>query len=128
MKLSDARQEYYTYSAKASDVARQLGFAGIAIIWIFNSGTGGAIQIPRTLIWAGLLIVLGLAADFLHYASGAVVWGTLHRFKERSGVSETANFMVHRSVNWPTLTFFVVKLFAIGAGYAVLATHLARAL
>ena len=36
MKLSDYRETYYEFSGKASDVTRQLAFAGIAIVWIFK--------------------------------------------------------------------------------------------
>jgi len=42
MNLQDYRDDFYTYSGKASDISRQLAFAGIAIIWIFKK------EVPAT--------------------------------------------------------------------------------
>lgn len=36
MTLSDYLASYYELSGKASDVSRQLAFAGIAVIWVFH--------------------------------------------------------------------------------------------
>lgn len=36
MKLQDYRQKFYDQAEKTSDVVRNLGFAGIAIIWVFK--------------------------------------------------------------------------------------------
>jgi hypothetical protein len=41
MKLQKARDTYYEYSGKLSDITRQLSFAGIAIVWIFRAGDKG---------------------------------------------------------------------------------------
>jgi len=37
MKLAQARGHYEYFSGKASDISRQLGFAGIALIWVFKT-------------------------------------------------------------------------------------------
>ena len=47
MKLRNYRQTYYDYSGKASDIARQLSFAGIAIIWIFKIQKDTSIELPK---------------------------------------------------------------------------------
>jgi len=41
MKLKDAREIYYFYSGKTSDLVRQLGLAGIAVIWLFKYDAQG---------------------------------------------------------------------------------------
>ena len=66
MNLQDYRDDFYTYSGKASDISRQLAFAGIAIIWIFKKkvpATG--LTVPSELILPGILIVLALGVDLL---------------------------------------------------------------
>lgn len=128
MKLADARETYYTQSAKASDVARQLGFAGIAIIWIFNKGADDQVALPSLLIWAGLFIAIGLAADFLHYALAAAIWGAFHRMKERAGTPEDLVFLAPRQLNWPASTLFWLKLTFILIGYMFIILHLVREL
>jgi len=76
MKLDDYRETFYSYTGKASDISRQLAFAGIAIIWIFKKDLPGAgLTVPRELIVPGLLIVLALGFDLLQYCLGTVIWG-----------------------------------------------------
>jgi hypothetical protein len=128
MKLADARSAYDYFSGKASDIVRQLGFAGIAIIWVFKEEVGGEIQIPQLLLWAGLLIILTLAFDLVHYAAGTLVWGAFHRSKERAGVSEEVEFAAPAAINWPGLVFFWSKILCIALAYVLLGVFVARAL
>jgi len=89
MNLQDYRDDFYTYSGKASDISRQLAFAGIAIIWIFKKevpATG--LTVPRELILPGILIVLALGVDLLQYCLATVIWWLFYRKKEREGVHE----------------------------------------
>ena len=58
MKLKDARDLYYFYSGKTSDLVRQLGLAAIAVIWIFKFEVGGTPKIPNDLGLPLALIVL----------------------------------------------------------------------
>lgn len=46
MKLKKIQEQYYLQTTRASDVARQLAFAGIAAIWVFktDSSTGPPCQ------------------------------------------------------------------------------------
>jgi hypothetical protein len=77
MKLADAWNHYYTHTGKASDVARQLALAGIAITWIFKIENGGKIYLPPWLAAAAIAIVLRLACDILQYIALAAKW---HKF------------------------------------------------
>ena len=65
MRLQDYRETFYEFTGKASDITRQLSFAGIAIIWIFKKETGTALTVPHELLWPGVLIVLALFFDLL---------------------------------------------------------------
>lgn len=125
MKLKDYREAYYTHSGKASDVARQLGFAGIAIIWTFKSlGTDGAQRLAPDLYLAGELIVISLALDLFQYLSAALIWGLFSRIKEKKGTKTNANITAPPYFNWPAIVFFWLKIAVIGWAYAVLLWYL----
>ena len=124
MNLKDCRAAYDYFSGTASTIARQLGFAGIAIIWIFKTDQGGVYRVPPELIWPGLLLVGALAADFLHYLAAAVMWGGYHRHKERKGINDDQEFLAARWVNWPGNAFFGTKLALVVAAYALLIVFL----
>ncbi|WP_257388639.1 hypothetical protein [Tahibacter caeni] len=81
MKISEMRDQVAFFSAKASDIARQLAFAGIAVIWVFKIGGGssGGSETsppiaPGDLMPAVFLLVSCLACDFLHYIVAALAW------------------------------------------------------
>ena len=44
--LKDYRADFYTFTGKASDITRQLAFAGIALIWIFKTDRTGTFRYP----------------------------------------------------------------------------------
>ena len=82
MHLSDYKRDYYDFSGKASDVARSVAFAGVAIVWIFRvSGSDGP-KPPGSLLLPLALLAAGLGLDLLHYIWGAATWGLFHRYHE----------------------------------------------
>jgi len=125
MKLKDARDLYYFYSGKTSDLVRQLGLAGIAVIWIFKNEVQGIPKIPEALALPLILIVLGLALDLLQYTVATSIWGVFQRHKEKSGVGEDVDFLAPKQFNWPTILFFVLKAVSIIVAYAYLLRYLA---
>lgn len=125
MKLKDALDNYYFHSGKTSELVRQLGLAGIAIIWLFKKDVAGVPKIPEDLLLPLLLIVLGLAIDLLHYMSSAAIWGIFHRWKEQRIGSED-DFDAPSQLNWPAIVFFVLKGPVIIAAYVLLFGYLAR--
>jgi len=121
VNLSDYRAAYYELSGKASDVARQLAFAGIALIWIFHEAGGNPIAIPHPLVWPAALLISGLACDLLQYVSGALIWGAFHRYQEkRLGVDSKKTLSAPAWFNWPGILFFWGKLALVLAGYFLL--------
>ena len=125
MKLKDARELYYFYSGKTSDLVRQLGLAGIAVIWIFKYDVQGIPKIPQSLLPPLILIVLGLALNLLQYAVATSIWGIFQRRKEVGGIADDVDFLAPKQFNWPTIGFFVLKIVSIIAAYAYLLQHLA---
>lgn len=125
MTLSDYLASYYELSGKASDVARQLAFAGIAIIWVFHQGSGGTVAMPIALIGPAALFIGGLACDLLQYVSGTLIWGAFHRVQEqRLGAGSKKPLTAPAYFNWPGLFFFWSKLALILVGYLLLLHHL----
>jgi hypothetical protein len=123
MKLSDYRDTFYTFSAKASDLTRQLAFAGIAIIWLFKKEATSGFSIPEPLLLPGLLIVVSLALDLLHYCLASVIWRIFYRRKEKEGTSEDQR--ITHNIWWelPIWLIFLLKIAVIAVAYIFLAQH-----
>lgn len=121
MKLAEARDGYQIHSAKASDVARQLAFAGFGVVWVFKPSDGGIKQIPEALYFAAIFFVLALCCDILQYVCATFTWGVFQRLKEceflRAGKDKTDEFLAPGWINWPALLFFWGKQVMLGIGY-----------
>ncbi|MEE6229226.1 hypothetical protein [Stenotrophomonas maltophilia] len=129
MKLSVARENYYCHSAAASAAARQLAFAGIAAVWVFNQPQDQpGIALPQVLTWAMILPCFSLACDLLQYASSSAIWGYFHRIKEKElaarSITADANVAASRWFNCPGIVFYWSKLALIISAYACIAAFL----
>jgi len=119
MKLENCREAYYYYTSKTSDILRQIGFVGLAAVWVFRITTDGKIEIPRGLVWCSIFLLCGLVCDLLQYLVASVVWGSFHRYKEKR-ISEEDKFKAPAKINWPSNTFFALKALAIVIAYCLL--------
>lgn len=128
MKLSEARKSYYNHSGSASAVARQIAFAGIAMVWVFNQPqTGHPIGLSSQLSLALLLLCASLAADLLQYTLSAAIWGFYARRKEkelRHRFHEDPDIEPPAPLNWPGIVMFWLKLLLLFSAYFVLACFL----
>jgi hypothetical protein len=128
MKLQGYRDDFYTFSGKASDISRQLAFAGIAIIWIFKKDQPGAITIPRELVFPGLFIVLALSFDLLQYCVASVIWRIFYRSKEKAYVSEDVELEHSIWLEVPIYIIFWAKIICVFAAYYFIFEYLIRVL
>jgi hypothetical protein len=126
MKLINAREAYYEFSGRASDVARQLSFAGLAIVWLSALQNREAADLPPVLTLVTGLLVLGLALDLLQYLYASAAWGILQRVKEIQGVRDDDDFRVPSKINWPTNALHWLKVVPILAAYFFLLRYLFR--
>ena len=124
MELKEYLQAYYTYSEKASNITRQLGFAGIALIWVFRGTNTNELLVPHELILPGVFLILGLSCDLLQYVSGTLIWGLFHRMKEREGLEANDELKAPSWLNKPILFFFIAKMVAISVGYLLIFCYL----
>ena len=117
MTLDDAREAYYQHTGRASDVLRQLGVAGIGVIWVFKAEVNGMASIPRPLLLPALLLVAGLFLDLLQYVLASAVWGSFARLREREGTGPGESIVAPPWLNWPALVCYWGKVLLILAAY-----------
>jgi hypothetical protein len=132
MRLSAARECYYSHSGNASAAARQIAFAGIAVVWVFNQPqSGNPIGLPEQLVVVLLLLCATLAFDLLQYSLSTAIWGFYSRRKEkelRHKFHDDPSIEPPRQLNWPGIAMFWLKLCALLGAYAVLARYLTASL
>jgi hypothetical protein len=130
MRLSDYKEAYYKFSEKASDVSRQLSFAGVAVIWVFRLQSDSGDKIPTELVYPTVFLVLSLALDLLQYIVATASWGIFHRFHENKLKKATDNpeLDAPRWVNWFPLITFWSKLTSVVIAYWFLLTFLMKEL
>jgi hypothetical protein len=116
IKLKECEEVYYMYSGKASDVARQISFAGIAIVWMFKPGNNLNLVMPHSLLIPLFLFSLSLFFDILHYIYSTVVWGCFHRMEENKGKEPETEVTIPQWFNWPSITLFSLKLLFVVVG------------
>ena len=126
MKLSGYKKDYQWFSGKASDVARHLAFAGIAIIWIFRIEGKETPSIAEGLILPLILFALALAADLLHYIIATITWGSFHRYHEKrlKGKRRDPDVTAPKYLNWPAIFLFGLKLASVIAAYVLMITYM----
>jgi hypothetical protein len=124
MKLNEYLKAFYEFSAKASDVTRNLGFAGIAVIWVFKTGDATQPNVPKDLVLPGFLIVLGLSCDLLQYISASAIWSLYYSKKRREGLRADDEVQAPGWLNKPIYFFFCAKILLVAAGYVSLLRYL----
>ncbi len=127
MNLKEAREFYYFYTGKTSEIVRQLALAGIAVIWLFRQSIDDRQLIHPDLVLPLQLIVAGLACDLVQYAVSAGSWGMYQRRKELQGVQDETEFKAPRQMNWVPLFPFVVKIVLVVWAYLELLSYLSSA-
>jgi hypothetical protein len=126
MKLKDSKEYYSFFTGKVSDIVRQLGLAGIGLVWVFKIDLNGKPVIPPDLITAAKWVVIGLGLDLLQYVYGSFVWGIFYGLKERKGIGEDTEFSAPRPINWLTILFFWAKIGTIIYAYWYILKYLAN--
>ena len=128
MKRGVLLERYEFHSGKASDVARQLAFAGIATIWLFHVGDPSRPSLPKELAAPLLLLSAALALDFLQYLVCAAIWGSYHRMREWGRLHHADDKDVDAPgwINWPALALFWGKMITMVAAQILLIRFVAQ--
>jgi hypothetical protein len=125
MTLQEVRQSYYDFTGKASDIARQLSLAGIAVAWLFKiDRPGGGIQLVPLLLLAVGSFVLSLVLDLIQYVYQAAAWGLLNARKCREGKSLADEVDPPDGINEAAIAFWVAKVGLAILGHVFLVLHI----
>ena len=120
MELSKYREYKDYFTGKTSELVHQFAFAGIAIIWIFNKISEDRL-LPDELILPLLIFVITLGLSFLHYLYGGFAWSIFHRYHEKKKErGSDPDVYAPKWINWPTLTFYLLKVISLVFGYYLL--------
>ena len=125
--VATSREEYYGFSAKASEIVRQLALAGVALIWVFRiDRSSGVDALHPGLRVPAVLIIGSLACDLLQYVYGAAAWGIFTRLKEKAVQDgrEKEPFWAPSLMNVPTVVFFYSKIALMVLAYVLVGRFL----
>ncbi len=119
MKLSEYKNDYYEYSGLASSTSRQLTFAGIALLWIFKSGSDGNYSLSVELYIPAVALIVSLGSDILQYVTATIIWGIFHRYHEcnRNNNNPDTELEASKYLTWPINFFFYLKLISVIYAY-----------
>ena len=110
MKLSEYKETFYTFSGKASDVARTAAFAGIALVWVFKIDAKPIPRLPNELLLPTGLFAFGIGLDLMHYVTASIIWGLFHRHHEKQLANPTDDPELEHS---PWLLHIINGFFAL---------------
>ena len=122
MNVKDCHENYYFNTGKVSEIIRQLGLAGIAVVWLFKTDVGDAIVLPRPVVWAAILVLVGLLVDLTQYIAGSLCWGLWGRCQDKEGAPE--EFRAPGWINKPAIVCLILKVPLILGAYILLLRHL----
>lgn len=120
MSLDEVRETYYEASGKASEISRQLAFAGIAVVWLLAGGTlnsTGGLRVSDDLLRVSVGLLLTLVLDLLQYAWRSLAWGIYARRLELRGETTVS---APTSLNVVALAMFWGKLVSLATAYVLL--------
>lgn len=116
MTLGDIRDAYQDLSSKASEIARQLSLAGVALVWLFKSGQPDSPKLAVPLVRAALFFFLALVLDFIQYLSGTAIWHAYFSHMEKKSVKLEDEVSAPVRLSWPTwITFYAKSLTVVFA-------------
>lgn len=125
MNLDDTKDQGNYYSEKSSDILRQLGFAGIAIFWIFKNDKA----LHDKLLVPLALILVALSIDLFQYLYGTIVYRIHHvRMSKQTNMDRSVEFTIRRLAIVPITIAFWIKALLTAASYVTSLYHLSGTL
>jgi hypothetical protein len=126
IKLSEIRKAFEEYSGRTSDLARQLAFAGIAIIWLLRVGDKtGDIKFSNSLLWplGGFIIAVG--CDLIQYLYYTIAWRIIDSAESKRDKNPNREVSVSKRIHWIPWILFGAKIVLIIVGYIFLLRYMA---
>lgn len=124
-QLEKYQETYYEFSGRTSDAARQLSFAGIAIIWLFKIDGKNGLEIPDAFLFPLILLAASLTLDLFQYLLASAVWGRHQYLLEKNllsgkittekGCEPISRYKLPQNICfWPKIAFVIWAYFLIG--------------
>lgn len=85
MKLQTILDQYHQDTAQASDIARNINYALLGVVWILSKESMGNLNNFK---WSLILIVVSLASDFLQYFLRGIL-GKCHFDKQETKAKDS---------------------------------------
>jgi hypothetical protein len=126
MKLQEYWNCYYEMSGKASDLARSLSLAALALIWLFKLETPAGVKLSPELILPAAFVVSSMLMDFAQYAYLALAWRIYARMLEKSDPDPEKDHLHTPKIPRVGEILFAAKVIALLVGYAFLVEYLWR--
>lgn len=122
--LKEFRDYHYNYSKQASVLSRQLAYAGIAVIWVFKSGTEGQLSVPHELFCPGAFFIVALGFDLLQCVTGSAIWSAFYNRHFKRLKNDEAEIIAPRWLKYPIYILYFLKISAVLMGYLFLLKYL----
>ncbi len=128
MKLEKYKERSHEYTEKASDIIRNLCFAGIGIIWIFRNVDNSGSPIDGMLIYPLILLALSLLFDLGQYFIGGVIWIRFFRKREKDPAFKDPELDVKAKPIWnkPVYFCYYAKVVLMVGAYVLIILHLSN--
>lgn len=114
-RLADIYQAKNDATGKASDVGRQLGFAGIATAWLLRGE--GAQPLDSALLYALTLLALALLVDFMQYVYCSIIWKAFYNEQFKKHRSDDVFVDIPDHLSERAYRFFWAKIVLLFLGY-----------
>lgn len=122
MKLSESQDKTERKTTKASDISRQIAFAGIGVVWIFSRQADGSVSVPPALVQVLEFLCGALVLDLMQYVVGGLLWSAFNRHheKKRNSVNDDPVILAPPWINYPAIFFYLTKIALVLCGFATL--------
>lgn len=131
MKLSEFRKRSNEYTAKASEITRQLSLAGIAIIWLFKNENTGSVEttthlLDKYLLWPLFFLSVSLLLDLVQYLIGGIIWINFFRKEEDKlqNTSDDPDIKAPKKYNKPIYVVYYTKIVMMVLAYIFIICYL----
>ena len=127
--LDKAQTQKDSYSGTASEIARQLAFAGVAVIWLFRVGGADAagVRFEPILLWPLAGFTVALLLDILQYVYSSIAWWIFYlQCESKIKAKSLAEDALINTPWWVLIANYVCyfgKLIAIIISYGFLIVH-----
>jgi hypothetical protein len=125
MTNSEAWEKVIEYTSILSDNLRKLGFAAVAICWVFRSPE---FLFPPAIIMSFAFTVIYFIFDILQYYVAAVVRRTWlyseeeKRLKKNEPI-DTGNYVMEKRLDYPAFVLWNVKTISLLVAYGFIIFH-----